>query len=513
MNKTKNIFKVCVYSAVAMFATACSGDYLEQDPTQYISETTMQAELAKSPEKIQAYVTGAYKDLYDGGDFTKAHSQYGLSSWKLCTDLMAEDIAYNRDATHFIWDYRLDWRLASYSRTARMWQQLYNVINSTNEVIKALKTSDGSMPADVTTKKLLGQSYALRAYCYYWLINMWQHPYGADKNALGIPLKTDTQYRTERVPVGEVYTQMVADLELGYSYLKGEGFFGGKTALSEYSVAGIYANVLMFMGDYANAAKYAEIAISGATLNNHTQMLSGFNSISLPEVLWGYDVNDETKLSYASFFSHIDAYMNGYAGMGYNKLFSSELYNKVASTDVRKGWFGINATYQAVRGNKFEYETKAGLTQYISNKFVDVYITSGKTESAFTSDVIHMRSAEMYFVAAEAYYLAGNQTKAQDLLNTFVQTRDASYNFTGTGDDLYKEICMQKRIEMWGEGCRLFDAKRRNETIDRSKSTNHSATVMSAAATTTYSARDYRMIYQIPLTETENNPTITVNNE
>lgn len=515
MNKTKNIFKICVCSAVAVFAAACSGDYLEQDSTQYISYETLKTTLQKDEDKARAYITGAYKSLYDGGNLTKGHAQCGLPSWKLFTDLMAEDIAYNSDVTHFSWDYQLDWRLAEYGRPAAAWQQIYAIIASTNQAISELKPGEGQEPKSRAVKLILGQAYALRAYCYYWAVNLWQHPYGADKNALGVPLKTDTEYRTERVPVGKVYEQMVADLEQGYTYLKGEGFFLGKTTLTEYSVAGIYANVLMFMGDYQKAAEYAEKAISGGSLNTHAEITGGFNSLSMSEAIWGYDVNEETTANYASFFSHMDPYSGGYAGMGYRKLVSSEIYDRIytSASDVRRAWCGINSQYGVVTKANFSNEQKAGLTQYVNNKFVDVYITSKKMEPSFTSDIIHMRIAEMYFVAAEAYYLAGNQTKAQDLLNIFVKTRDANYNFTGTGDDLYKEICMQKRIEMWGEGCRLFDAKRRNETIDRSKSTNHSATVMSDPATTTYSARDYRMILQIPLTEMENNPTITVNNE
>ena len=62
----------------------------------------------------------------------------------------------------------------------------------------------------------------------------------------------------------------------------------------------------------------------------------------------------------------------------------------------------------------------------------------------------------------------------------------------------------QKRVETWGEGCRIFDVKRRNETIDRTKSTNLCSTLASTDAMT-YSARDYRMILQIPTLEMENN--------
>ena len=67
---------------------------------------------------------------------------------------------------------------------------------------------------------------------------------------------------------------------------------------------------------------------------------------------------------------------------------------------------------------------------------------------------------------------------------------------------------------MWAEGCRYLDAKRRNETINRAASVNYSPDLASMNAVT-YSARDYRMIYQIPTVEMENNPDIPAddNNE
>ena len=69
---------------------------------------------------------------------------------------------------------------------------------------------------------------------------------------------------------------------------------------------------------------------------------------------------------------------------------------------------------------------------------------------------------------------------------------------------------MQKRIEMWMEGCRALDAKRRGETIDRTTSVNHSPTTLETYNTKQYKAdEDYRMIYHIPVKELENNPVLS----
>jgi hypothetical protein len=89
-----------------------------------------------------------------------------------------------------------------------------------------------------------------------------------------------------------------------------------------------------------------------------------------------------------------------------------------------------------------------------------------------------MRIEEMYLIAAEAYCMQGNDTKAQELLNTLVKTRDASYNCTRTGTamgkltsdrtgSLREAIIDQRRIELWGEYGRIYDIRRLKQGFKR----------------------------------------------
>ncbi len=509
--KLKNsIFGILLFGAAAL-TVSCSENYLETAPTHVADQETVSKVMQDDPSQVQAYVTGALLNLYCGGDYWASHDDFGLPAIKLATDLMCEDIAYTNDNHFFCYDYQMDNRMGSYRRTSSTWNQFYNLIDGCNTIITMLKPEEGAT-ISATAETMIGQAYSMRALSYYWLINLWQHPYSVNPDALGVPLKTEEEYRANRVSVKEIYDQILADAKLGYDYLEGKGYHSGdKTGLSEYAAAGIYANALMFVGEYADAAAYAEKAIAGGKLNG-AQLLSGFNSLSMDEVIWGYNVNEETTGYYASYFSHTDSYMIGYGGaVGYRKMVSSDLLSKIKDTDIRRKWFGYNENYNLLE-NAYQYEEYYGLTDYISNKYIDSYLTTMGGASPFTSAIIHNRIAEFYFVAAEAYYLAKNETKAAELLNTIMKTRDASYNFTGSGDALYKEICLQKRIETWMEGCRIFDVKRRGETVDRSTSVNHSKSLTQFKAVK-YEATDYRMIYHIPQKELDNNPEIEADNE
>ena len=483
--------------AASFLMASCGDDFLDTELTGNASEEQIKDLLDKKPTAIQAYITGYYKNTFSP-EAQQSHDDFGLKAFELATDLMGDDMAY-KTAHFFVYDYMLDNRGATYRRTTTCWQELYAIISGANEVINGLASQAGDGDKDV--EKMLGQSYTIRAYCYYWLINMYQQPYEWNKDKPGIPVYTESETRLNRVPVKEVYDQILSDLDKGYNFLKGKGI-SKKDELNEFAAAAIYANVLSFVNDYPNqweeVAKYAKLAIEGGSLMSGEQLVSGFNDLGLSDVLWGADINSETNTFYASFMSNIDPFGPGYGGaLGNYKMVASDLYDKISDTDIRKKWFGIDIP---------EKDPHYAFRQYIQCKFMDV--ASVGTGDTFCSDYIYFRTGEMYFVAAEALYRAGKEAEAKSMLTTIMKTRDSEYATTATGEALLEEIMLQKRIEMWGEGRRLFDMKRRNENLDRTHAVNHSATTPKEVP-----AGSKLFIYQIPQKELNANAEITEQND
>lgn len=504
--KLNKISGLGIVAAMGVALAGCGDSYLDESPTGFIDEDAVRDVMANDPEQIMAYVNGEYMNLYDGGQWGTNHDNCGFFTWRLASDLACDDVAFPRNAQWFCYDYQLDNRIYNYRRVNSTWRELYQVIDNANEIITLLKPAEGEMVDDPFLRRILGQNYGLRAYCYYWLINMFQQPYGMGADQPGVPIKTEDVYLKGRNTVGEVYELMVNDCETALGYLDGQGLFD-KTQMSEYAVAGLYANIAMYMGNYETALAQAEHAMKGGSLNAG-ELMDGMNSLDINEVLWGYRVNGETTTYYASFFSHVDTYMVGYGGqVGYRKQGASELVDQIAENDVRAGWFGYVDDFNLL-GVDFSYEDANGLLPYLENKFRDKYLTSMGADGPFTSDIIYMRNAEFYYVAAEAAYLAGQTGKAQQYLNDITSTRIDGYAFDGTGQALYDEICLQKRIETWCEGVRYHDIRRRDTFIDRALSVNHPKELDFTNAYK-FSARAYNMIYQIPSTEIENNPDIT----
>jgi hypothetical protein len=79
-----------------------------------------------------------------------------------------------------------------------------------------------------------------------------------------------------------------------------------------------------------------------------------------------------------------------------------------------------------------------------------------------------MRVEEMILIQAEGLAKSGNEAQAKTILENFVKTyRDPSYTVDGRGLSLADEIWFQRRVELWGEGFFIADAKRLNRPVVR----------------------------------------------
>ena len=208
--------------------------------------------------------------------------------------------------------------------------------------------------------------------------------------------------------------------------------------------------------------------------------------------MWGFAHTTETQTTYASFFSMISNIAPGYAGMGYApRLIDAKLYSQIPEEDGRKKWFN------GPEGDKNQ-PTAAAQLPYANIKFGHV--------SDWTDNYMYMRAAEMVLIEAEAYAHLNQGSKAAEVLKVLMNKRQPSWNkATVTVEDVY----LQRRIELWGEGFSFYDLKRLNKGIDRSYEGNNHL----AGYDIKVDAHDVRWIYQIPLSETQENKLINAEDQ
>jgi hypothetical protein len=226
-----------------------------------------------------------------------------------------------------------------------------------------------------------------------------------------------------------------------------------------------------------------------------TEIFDGFMNIGNAEWMWGFDHNTETTTLYGSFFSHISNLTAGYAGLGYApRLIDKRLYDLITGNDERKKWFQHDP---ASITPKTTPAPDATMWQrpYASLKF--------GYDPAFAQDYVYMRASEMVLIEAEARVRNSDYDNALAVLNELLSKRGE--NMAKEGSIFAKDIWLQRRIELWGEGFAMFDLKRIDKGIDRSyDGSNHYA-----SAKFDVPARDNRWIFQIPRSEIMENPDIT----
>ncbi|MBV8324726.1 RagB/SusD family nutrient uptake outer membrane protein [Chryseobacterium sp.] len=486
----KKIFGILFCSALVL--TGCSKDYLDTD----LESTNNEQQIATSPTALQGLVNGVYTSLHTYGLSESAtHEAFGHKAVLSAMDMMSNDMVQTR-GSWFASFYNYTGRIQSSVRTTMIWNTYYQQIKAVNNVIASIEKT-GVTPQN---KAIYGQALALRGYFHFMLARIFGPTYAGHASADSVPLYTEvTLVGKPRSTVEVVYKQIVDDLTRSLGYLN--GYKRENKEKVDLSIAQAFlAEVSLEMGDYAKAAEMAHKARLPYVQPTQEQWLDGFYDLQAsPDAMWGGIISESTTSFVASFFAHFDnTDPNGYAGgLAFIKSIDKRLYEAMPATDYRK------SAYQATNGAA-PYDGEDDhvyLPQYANIKFRDQSIGNG-------GDYIYMRASEMYYIEAEALARTGNEAQAKAVLSEITTSRNSAYTVTASGAALINEIILQKRIELWGEGCAWTDMKRLGVDLVRDyPGSNH----VLLSGKLNIPAGDLRFTYQIPQAEILANPAVKQN--
>src|SRR5699024_3641507 len=128
-------------------------------------------------------------------------------------------------------------------RTDALWILAYRAMLGINTVLEL--TEEGVSPEQ---DQLIGENYYLRAYVNFSMVNVFGRPYTQDPSAPGIPLKlnSDVDQLPARSSVGDVYQQVIADLEKAISLMTIDKKANFATSLAAKA---LLSRVYLYMGD------------------------------------------------------------------------------------------------------------------------------------------------------------------------------------------------------------------------------------------------------------------------
>ena len=470
----KKIFLVTLLAAV-LFQVSCA-DKLDVYPTDKVGSGGMMDDETKAIVALN----GIYRYMFQFGQTTTAngHQCFGPQSYTLMADLMGDDLCMKAMGSGWFWyDYLYDVKGAYANKAWRpydMWNFYYTVISNVNYIIAAEDTMQGS---ESRVNYIVGQAYALRAYCYHYLAMSYCRTYIGHENDPGVPIYTEPTVSgtpgVGRGTVQDVYDRATTDINKSIALLANAPAQEHKSHI-DYRVANaIKARIYMHMDDWDTvlaAAQEVQKTFGGRQyrVGEMEDILSGLNSVTRNNVMWGAEIIQTQGTTNPQFLAHMDANQSSY-GRTARKTINALLYNKMSGTDVRLAW----------------WDPKNGDAAYQQEKFKFSDYTN------WLGDRVYMRVEESILMEAEALCRLGRDGDAVIALKKLMDKRDPEYNTTKTGTalgtlttdetgSLLEEIITQRRIELWGEYGRVWDIRRLKQGLVRTTAMGHPAAGVNA---------------------------------
>ena len=492
--KKKFIYSIVLSSLMFM---GCNDEFLEGENTSLLTAEGISEHSGTYTALLDGSLNGITSLIIEPFGITgDSHDDFGQKGVDLWTDIVSGDVALSNSA--YGW-YNAPANLVSTvdytdDTNSTIWEYYYRIVKIANDVI-ASSGGNASVPETDDAKRIMGQAKAYRAYAYYNLVQLFQRSYDPDQEVL--PFYNIDTYSLSKVPASQIYDQILSDLTDAIDLLDGYTRTS-KNQLDKTVAQGLLAYTYAAMGNYVDAKVYADAVIaSGYPLTTAGELAypgagSGFNNINSPSWIWGYDLTEDLGHQLIDWWGQMDYFTYSYAWAGDTKSIDDLLYSKIPDGDVRKNQFGTGAAPLQPIGKFFDPGRVVG-GQYV-----------------ISTDLILMRSEEMYLLSAEASANIGDEAGAKAILLEVLTDRmgsaaAASYVNPLSGQALKNAIYLQTRIELWGEGKSYFAMKRNEATVTRG--TNH---VYRAGESFAYDSDE--MSFQIPQIEVDNNPSITSQN-
>ncbi|NML23359.1 RagB/SusD family nutrient uptake outer membrane protein [Pseudoflavitalea sp. G-6-1-2] len=429
-----------LYIAALSIGLASCNKQLNTSPSDAVSEEI----ILKNIGNLNTISEGAWASFMDdfyGGTFGNP----GFKTIALVSDAMGSDVAVNPNKYSYNPVYSFNQlHDKTTSRVNAIWNQLYKIINNQNIILANVDKVEGDAGLKRVAK---GQALAQRANIYLTIASFYQFSYLKDPNAKTAPIYTEpTTDKTEgkpRATLNELYTQILKDLGDAIPLLDGYQRTA-KYKIDTNVVFGLQARAYLNTGKWDEAATAASKALKYYPLMTQADYTQGFNDVRNSEWIWGHsEIPSQSDGSYSFHFLDVSSASSYYYSFSADPFFML-LFN---DGDIRKSLFSWDGR-----------SGRQGFLQYKKFRFRDDQ----------TADLVLMRSAEAHLIKAEGLARADKKAEAVQALNDLRNARGATPADPAISkDDLIKEILIERRKELWGEGFSLSDIIRNQQAVSR----------------------------------------------
>lgn len=300
-----------------------------------------------------------------------------------------------------------------------VWGPLYNVIYSTNVIINdVLKATDGTLEKK---QQVRAEALVIRANCYLDLLTVFAKAYNPVTAATdpGLPLVTSTNV-TDAAPsrstVKVTLDGMINDLITSSEVLPASNL--NRYRVTKYVAYGLLSRIYLYMADYVNAKKYAEMALAAP----HSSL--NYNSYASEDGLPIYELSPEVLWQRISLDYSAPVFM----------IYSADLKTYFNSDDIRYSFLTVTNNSGLGRGS-----------------------APGRYNFGITFPEIELTKAEV--LARQ-----GDFSAAMTIVNALRKNRikKAAYadQTASTAAEALTKVLAERRRELAFSGLRWFDMKR-----------------------------------------------------
>lgn len=445
--------------------TSCE-DWLEIEApdNKIVSEVVFEDEATA----ISAMV-GVYNQLvinsFSGGWQDSVTALAGLS---------ADELHYLRTSNLRFTEFEENEITPTNANNSDIWSSAYNMIYMTNSLLEGLENSNSL--ADGTRNKLEGQAKFVRAFTYFYLVNL----YG------DVPLLLTTDYQVNalspRNSEEEVYQQVIADLTDSIELLDVAYTNDERTFVNRYTAMALLARVFLYQENWEEAENLSNEVIERTDTYSILEDLDEVFLANSQEAIWQISPlgngGSQTQTNEGSIFI-IHPVFSFLA----NFELQDSLVSSFENEDQRLShWIGYHE----------------GMDSHYAFKYKDWNSSDNLTEYSMV-----LRLAEQYLIRAEARARQGSLVNAIADVDKIRQRAGlellADINPQISKEKLIEVILEERRKELFTEwGHRWLDLKRTEkatETISDEK--------------TSWEATD--VLYPIPAEERSKNPNLDQN--
>ena len=347
------------------------------------------------------------------------------------------------------------------------WNKAYQYIYTANLTLEKLANSPALSSS--VKMRLTGEALFIRAFCYFYLVNLFGD----------VPLVTLPDYRInekyDRTAASKVYDQIIKDLGDAADKLPTVYENEERVHPTKWAAVALLARVHLYLGNWPDAESYSGLVIQSG-LHSLTASPSEVFLKNGSEAIWQLlPVNPAINTWEGNFI------LPATADAPPTYIFDTSIVSKIEPGDLRgANWF----TRRDYLGQVIYYPTKY-LVRGINVPLTEYYMV--------------LRLAEQYLIRAEAKVQQNKIAESLEDINVIRHRGGLSDVVASTKDDVLAAIEKERRVELAAEwGHRWFDLKR-----------THRADAVLAPIKSGWQATD--VLWPIPANQIKVNPRLEQN--